>query len=66
MPLLQDLHMNEDMFAQHLKEHLLKAKQIFVHVVGPSKKIEFEDRIAPLDLATIVCNHGWDILTKTT
>jgi hypothetical protein len=27
---------------------MLKAKLIPIHVVGPSKKITFEDRIAPL------------------
>jgi hypothetical protein len=27
------------MFAQHPKEHLLKAKKILAHVVGPLKKL---------------------------
>jgi hypothetical protein len=34
------------MFTQHPKEHLLGAKKILAHVIGPSRKIAFEDRIA--------------------
>jgi hypothetical protein len=36
-------------FAQHPKEHLLEVREILVHVVGPLKKIAFENRITPLD-----------------
>jgi len=44
-----NLHKNEDVLAQHLKEHMLKAKSIPTRVVGPSKKITFQYRIALLD-----------------
>jgi hypothetical protein len=37
------------MFAQHSKEHLLKAKWISIHVVDPTRKTAIEDKIAPLN-----------------
>ncbi len=47
--LLLDLHMSKNVLVERLKEHLLKAKKIHVHVVGPLRKIAFENKIAPLD-----------------
>jgi hypothetical protein len=41
--------MNENVVTQHPKEHLLETKKIHAYVVGPSKKIAFEDKITLLD-----------------
>jgi hypothetical protein len=41
--------MSKNVLVERLKEHLLKAKKIHVHVVGPLRKIAFENKIAPLD-----------------
>jgi hypothetical protein len=43
------MHKSEDVFAQHPKEHLLEAREIPVHVIGPLKKIAFGNKITPLD-----------------
>ncbi len=48
-PLLLDLHMNKDVFTQHLKEHLLETKYIPIYVVSSSKKIAFKDMITLLN-----------------
>jgi hypothetical protein len=37
------------MCSQHPKEHLLKTKEKLACVIGPSKKIAFEDKITLLD-----------------
>jgi hypothetical protein len=44
-----DMHRNENVPTQQPKEHLLKAKKIPAYVIGPSNKIAFKDKIAPLD-----------------
>jgi hypothetical protein len=41
--------MSKSMLTQHPKEHQLKTKKILACVVGPSKKIVFENKITLLD-----------------
>jgi hypothetical protein len=43
-----DPHMSEDVFVWYLKKHLLKVRQILIHVGNPTKMPATKDKIEPL------------------